>query len=95
MVFRYSLMTVFTILLFAAAAAVAGNYHHGHSYLMPTWNMEEMDADKDGALTFDEYAENHRKQLRNGFDVIDTNDNGVVETEEWNDFLRVHGMQSS
>lgn len=81
--------------LLIASVAVAGNYYHGHGYMMPSWDMTEMDADGSGSLSFDEYSESHKKSLRGGFDMIDENNDGEIGADEWQKFLEVHGMSTS
>ena len=80
--------------LIIASVAIAGHHYHGHGFMMPSWNMNDIDADGDGALTFDEYVDTYKKSLRSGFDMIDQNNNGKIGTDEWEEFLKVHGMSS-
>jgi hypothetical protein len=63
--------------------------------MMNSWDMTEMDTNKDGSLSFDEFAESSRKQLRGGFDMIDTDGDGLISSDEWAAFLEVHGMKKS
>ena len=71
-----------------------GGYHGGHHGAMPSVNMTDMDADKDGALSFDEYIDRHKKQLRAGFDMLDGNNDGRIDGGEWAKFLEVHGIKA-
>lgn len=81
--------------LIIASVAVAGNYYHGHGYMMPSGDMTEMDADGSGSLSFDEYTESHKESLRGGFDMIDENNDGEIGEDEWQKFLEVHGMSTN
>ena len=84
------------LFLVTGTMAFAGHHYHGHGCAtMPSWNMNEMDADKDGGLSFEEYMESYRSQLRGGFDVIDADRDGVISGEEWASFLKVHGMDQN
>jgi Ca2+-binding EF-hand superfamily protein len=62
---------------------------------MGTWDMSEMDADNNGSLSFEEFAEGNQKKLKRGFDMIDANKDGRISTEEWDAFLDVHNMKTS
>jgi Ca2+-binding EF-hand superfamily protein len=55
--------------------------------------MNEMDANQDKTLSFEEYRDSQTKQLRAGFDMIDSNKDGVISEEEWHTFLNVHGVK--
>lgn len=91
--------TKFIAILFAglltASEAIAGDYYHGHGYMMPSWDMTEMDTDGSGSLSFDEYSDAHKKGLRGGFDMIDENKDGEIADDEWQNFLEVHGMTTN
>ena len=80
--------------LLISTLAIAGHYH-GHGYMMPTWDMNEMDADGNGSLTFDEYMNPYKEKMRSGFDMIDVNNDGEIGADEWKKFLEVHGMSTS
>lgn len=80
--------------LLTTSIAFAGYYHHGHGCMMPSWDMNAMDADGDGSLTFDEYSESYKESLRGGFDMIDENNDGEIGVDEWQNFLEIHGMST-
>jgi hypothetical protein len=81
--------------LLSASLAFAGHHYHGKNYMMPSWDMNEMDGDRDGKLTFDEFSRTRLEQLRTGYNMIDTNNDGLVDANEWNDFLNVHGVKTN
>ena len=87
---------VITMLLVAATFAFAGHHYHGcgHGAGM-SWNMSDRDGNNDGSLSFDEFSASQMKMLRAGFDMIDTDKDGKISTEEWNTFLSVHGVSPS
>lgn len=93
MSFKLSAMTIAASLLLASSLALAGHHYHGHGSMMPSWNMNEMDANQDRTLSFEEYRDSQTQQLRAGFDIIDSNKDGVVSEDEWNTFLNVHGVE--
>jgi hypothetical protein len=57
-----------------------------------SWDMSEKDKDSDGTLSFEEFSASQMEMLRAGFDMIDTNKDGKISADEWNTFLKVHGV---
>lgn len=92
--FKNLIMTVFAVLLIVSSIAFAGNYYHDHGFMMPSGNMNEMDSNQDGTLSFSEYVDSNQKKLRDGFDMIDANKDGEIDGDEWNAFLKVHGLKA-
>lgn len=89
------LSSIFAGLLFLIAPhAWAGHHYKGHGGMMPSWNMSELDANQDKTLSFEEYRDSQTKQLRAGFDMIDSNSDGVISEDEWNTFLNLHGVKA-
>jgi len=93
MIPRLFIFLLATIFVMTPVAAVAGHHYHGCGKSMSSWDMSEMDANKDNSLTFEEYSENHRQKLRAGFNMIDTDKDGVISEAEWKTFLEVHGVK--
>ena len=93
MSFNHYAITIAAILLLTSTPALAGNHYHGHGSMMPSWNMNEMDANQDKTLSFEEYRDGQTQQLRAGFDMIDSNNDGVISEDEWHAFLKVHGVK--
>jgi hypothetical protein len=91
----FSIAAILFASLLVTSAAVAGNYHHGHGCMMPSWDMSDMDADGNGFMTFEEYADSYKKSLRGGFDMIDENKDGEIGVDEWQKFLEIHGMTTN
>lgn len=85
-------LSITIILLFISISFAFAAHHYGHGGMLSSWDMNEMDTNKDGILSFDEFSEGHTEQLRTGFDMIDADKDGVINDDEWNDFLRVHGV---
>lgn len=92
--FKNLIITVSTLSLIASSIAFAGNYYHGHGLMMPSGNINEMDTDQNGTLSFKEYVDSNQKKLRAGFDMIDANKDGEIDADEWNAFLKVHGVKA-
>lgn len=91
---KYFFITLVTLSLIGSSLAFAGNYYHGHGFMMPSGNMNEMDSDQSGTLSFSEYVDSQQKKLRAGFDMIDSNKDGEIDADEWNAFLEVHGVKA-
>jgi hypothetical protein len=93
MSFKLSAIIITAFLFIISSWAWAGHHYKGHGSSMSSWNMNEMDANQDKTLSFEEYRDSQTKQLRAGFDMIDTNKDGVISEDEWNTFLNVHGVK--
>ena len=86
---------IVSILFFTGSLAVAGSYHHGHGCGVSSWDLNEIDENQDGELSFEEFSAPQQKRLKAGYDMIDTDSDGLVSTEEWDAFRAVHGMEKS
>ena len=93
MSFKVSAIIITAFLFLTSSLVLAGHHYNGHGSAMPSWNMNEMDANQDRTLSFEEYRDSQTKQLRAGFDMIDSNKDGVISEEEWHTFLNVHGVK--
>ena len=89
---RRIITTTLVLSFVLASFAIAGHHYYGHGFTMSSWNLTDMDSDQDGALSFEEFGASHMDKLRAGFNMIDTDKDGMIGTDEWNAFLRVHGM---
>jgi Ca2+-binding EF-hand superfamily protein len=90
-IFSLSLLTV--ILVFGISLAFAGYGYH-HKGMMTSWDMSAVDTNKDSQLTFEEYSAKQIEHMRAGFDMIDTDKDGVISEKEWNALLKVHGVEN-
>jgi hypothetical protein len=54
--------------------------------------INEMDANADGKISFDEYSAFHSEKLRWSFNAIDTDNDNAINSEEWEIFLKMHGV---
>ncbi len=88
------IISLFSLSLIATTAAIAGHHYHGYGGMTSGWQMDQLDANQDNQLTFDEYSSRHQEQLRKGFDMIDADKDGIISTDEWNAFREVHGVKS-
>ena len=89
----YFLITLLSAILIASIS-FAG-YHYNHGCMMSTWNMEELDASQDGVLSFEEYSDSHKESLSESFNIIDTNQDGVVDKDEWTKIREIHGVMTN
>ena len=93
----FSIATVFAVIgLFGIS--MAGHYYHGsghgyHGYGMGMTNMTDLDGDKNGEITFDEFSAPQTDRLMSAFKMLDTNNDNVIDKDEWNAFLKVHGIE--
>ncbi len=83
----------FITLIIAVPLAFAGHHYHGYGKHMDmSWNMSDKDSNSDGTISFEEFSASQMEMLRAGFDMIDTNKDGKINEDEWNTFLKVHGV---
>lgn len=89
------LTTVTLILLVGFSGFAFAGHHCHHGGMMHSWEMGKIDTDGDGSITFEEYTGSQQDKWRAGFDMIDADKSGDISTEEWDEFLYVHGMKKS
>ena len=71
--------------------SIAG--HNYHSYGMKMSEMSEIDSNEDGVVTFEEFSAPTVDKLKSGFKMLDTNGDERISSEEYDEFLRVHGFE--
>jgi Ca2+-binding EF-hand superfamily protein len=94
-------MKYFFLLLAASAMLVAGltttvtagHHYHGHGCGYGMQNINDMDANQDGTLTFDEFSESHLNRLKRHFKMLDADNDELIDAKEWNQFLKWHGIE--
>lgn len=89
----YFIMTLISAILIASIS-FAG-YHYNHGCMMSTWDMTEMDTNQDSMLSFEEYSDSHQESLSESFNIIDTNQDGVVDEDEWTKIREIHGVMTN
>jgi hypothetical protein len=72
MKYTYTLITLLSALLIASIS-FAGYHYDGHSWMMSTWDMTEMDSNQDKMMSLEEYSDSYQKSLSESFNMIDTN----------------------
>ena len=98
--------TIYAILIsIMLAAAVPGAWagsDAGHGAMTGGMDLKKydvkfnsLDADADGALSFDEYNAHFKDPDQKIFDALDTDGSGAVEQMEWHNFKSAHGMAGS
>lgn len=75
-----------------AAVAFAGYGAHGHNMF---GDMGAMDTNQDAEVTFEEYEAAHTRNLKAAFEMLDANNDNVIDKTEWDQFLKVHGMEKA
>lgn len=86
-----AILSAFALLIGAATTVKAG--HHGYS--MFSADLNDMDSNKDAIVSYEEYSEYHSEQLRWSFNALDTDNDGSISEDEWNTFLKMHGVDKS
>ena len=90
---KQGIIMVVALTVIAVPLAFAGHHYHGYGHgKNMSWNMSDRDSDGDGILSFDEFTAPQMEMLRAGFDMIDTDKDGKISTDEWSTFLKVHGV---
>ena len=83
---------LFAIVMIAglASGSMAGHSYHGYGMQMS--EMSEMDSNEDGMITFDEFSAPTVDRLKSGFDILDSDNDGKINKNEWDEYLKVHGF---
>lgn len=76
------------------SATIAAHHKGGGHCMMSSWDMNDLDTDNDGEISFEEYVQPHTEKMRSGFDMIDSNGDGVIGEAEWEELLNVHGFEN-
>ena len=84
---RNLILAMITIML---ALTTAYAYHHNFGILGA--KMGDLDGNADGVVTFEEFEAYNSKNVRSIFDALDSDKDGKISPDEWNLFLKVHGI---
>ena len=57
--------------------------------------LNEMDGDRHGSVTYDEFDKYYTHKVRVRFDALDSDKDGTISPEEWKVFLEIHGIGES
>ena len=90
----YFIMTLLSAILIASIS-FAGYHNDGHGCKMSTWDMTEMDINQDNMLSLEEYSDSYQESLSKSFNMIDTNQDGMIDEGEWTKILEVHGVMTN
>ena len=82
-----AIFSAIALLIGSLTTANAG--HHGHSMFKA--GINDMDANGDGVVSFEEYANYHNEKLRWSFNALDSDNDGAISKSEWDQFLKMHG----
>ena len=90
--YKLLLTPMFAAMMIAglASGSIAGYNYHGSSMQMS--EMSAIDSDGDGTITFDEFSAPTVDRLKSGFDMLDTDNDGKIDQKEWDEYLKVHGI---
>ena len=94
MKYTYTLITLLSALLITSIS-FAGYHYDDHGWMMSTWAMTEMDSNQDKMLSLEEYSDSYQKSLSESFNMIDTNQDGMIDEGEWTKILEVHGVMTN
>jgi hypothetical protein len=83
-------LAILAVTLIAVPSIAGGYHHHGCGAMMK--DMTAMDQNGDNFLTFEEFRAPQDKNLRAAFDMLDTDNSGDINEDEWNTFLNIHGF---
>ena len=83
---------LFAIVMIAglASGSMAGHSYHGYGMQMS--EMSVTDGNDDGVITFDEFSAPTVDRLKSGFDMLDSDNDGKINKNEWDEYLKVHGF---
>ncbi|MEE4603168.1 MAG: hypothetical protein V2J65_17935 [Desulfobacteraceae bacterium] len=91
-----NLIIIFSAILLLIAgsisASIAGHHYHGCGGMR---DMTEMDKNEDGEITLDEFSARQMEKQKNAFDMLDMDNNGVIDSAEYEKFMEVHGYDMS
>ena len=90
--YKLRLTPLFAAMMIAglASGSTAGYNYHGSSMQMS--EMSAIDSNNDGMITFDEFSAPTVDRLKSGFDMLDTDNGGKIDRKEWDEYLKVHGI---
>lgn len=71
------------------SGSIASQYCHGNMNYMG--EMSEMDGNQDSLLSFEEFSAPQMDRLRSAFNMLDANNDDVIDKNEWDEFLKIHG----
>lgn len=94
---KYFALLIATAAIVAAGFTtnlMAGHHYHGHGCGFGMQDLTGLDANQDGSITLDEFSEPHMDNLKRNFKMLDTNNNELIDEEEWKQFLKWHGIES-
>jgi len=73
----------------AVNVLIADSGYHG------SWSgmgdRSKLDVDADDKITFEEFSAPQMDRLKSAFNMLDTDNDGVISKAEYDEFLKVHG----
>ena len=91
---KLAIIGVLSIMVAAGfvSGSMAGHHYNGCGYMR---EMSELDSNEDGLITFDEYSAPYIEKHRSAFKMLDTNNDDLIDNDEWDKFLEMHGYDES
>ncbi len=86
------LMASLMLLAGSISTSIAGHHYHGCGGMR---DMTEMDRNEDGEITLEEFSARQMEKQKNAFDMLDMDNNGVIDSTEYEKFMEVHGFDMS
>ena len=83
----------FVLIAGLVSGTMAGYGYHGHGMAMG--DMSKLDGNADSKITFDEFSAPQVDRLRSAFNMLDTDKDGFISKQEYDEFLKVHGYDVS
>ena len=74
------------------SGSIAGHHYHGCGGMR---DMTDMDRNEDGEISLEEFSARQMKMQKSAFEMLDTNNDDVIDSTEWEKFLEMHGYDAS
>ena len=87
------IISVLALAITIPAFVLAGHYQGGHGFNIKSWNMDDLDTDRNGVVDFEEFVAPSMEKWQSGFDTVDTNGDGDIDGMEWNKLREMHGVK--
>ena len=88
------IISIASLMLVAGSfsGSIAGHHYQGCGGMR---DMTDMDSNEDGEITLEEFSARQMKMQKSAFEMLDTNNDDVIDSTEWDNFLEMHGYDVS
>ncbi len=66
--------------------------HHYQGCKMSFTELDALDTDNDGTISFDEFSAQYMTWLESAYEMIDVDGDETLSSEEWDRMLKAHGV---